>query len=218
MRYPGPAPLAEGVAAGIAALAWSALRARGAFHIVLPGGRSPEAVFRLLAGLDTDWRRWHCWFGDERCVPRDDPRRNDLAARRLWLDRVPIPPGQVHPIPAERGPVAAARAYGQAVSAVDLFDLVWLGLGEDGHTASLFPGHPWGAGPDAPDALPVFGAPKPPPERVSLSARRLSRSRAVWFLAAGGGKEEALRRWRAGDAIPAAAITAREDLAVLYAL
>lgn len=215
--FPAEASLAESAAAGIAAHAWHTLRERGGFHIVLAGGRSPGEVYRRLAGLDTDWSRWHCWFGDERCVPRHDPRRNDRIARQLWLDQVPIPAAQVHPIPVERGPEDGARAYAGMLKGVGSFDLVLLGLGEDGHTASLFPGHPWGLAPDAADVLAVTGAPKPPPERVSLSARRLSRSRVVWFLVTGGGKQDALRRWRAGEDIPAASISAEEDLAVLFA-
>ena len=109
-------------------------------------------------------------------------------------------------IPAELGAERAAAAYAAELRGVGDFDFVLLGLGEDGHTASLFPGHDWGDAPDAPDVLAVHGAPKPPPERVSLSAARFGRAREVWFLVAGADKRAALARWRAGDAIPAGAI------------
>ncbi len=90
-----------------------------------------------------------------------------------------------------------------------------LGLGEDGHTASLFPMHDWGAAPDSPDVLAVFDAPKPPPQRVSLSAARLSRAREVLFLVAGESKRDAVKRWRAGEQLPAAAIQPAAGVDVL---
>jgi 6-phosphogluconolactonase len=86
------------------------------------------------------------------------------------------------------------------------FDLVLLGLGQDGHTASLFPDHSWGNAPDSPDAIAVFDAPKPPPQRISLSAQRLSQSRSVLFLICGADKRDALNLWRLGAMIPATAI------------
>ncbi len=185
-----------------------AVRARGRFDIVLAGGGTPRGVYEQLRTAGADWAHWHVWFGDERCLPPDHPERNSRMAREAWLDHVSIPPAQVHDMPAEQGPEAAARHYGEALASAGVgdFDLVLLGLGEDGHTASLFPGQDWGTASDAPAALPVFGAPKPPPERVSLSAWRLGRSRAVLFLVAGEGKREALGRWRAGEDIPARAV------------
>ncbi|HID48483.1 MAG TPA: 6-phosphogluconolactonase, partial [Chromatiales bacterium] len=179
------------------------LRRRGRFRIVLSGGTTPRTIYRSLREGETDWTGWHVYFGDERCLPAGDPGRNDHMAREAWLDHVPVPGAQIHSIPAERGSEAGARAYGELLDAVDVFDLVLLGLGEDGHTASLFPGHPPGAEPEAPAVLAVHDAPKPPPERISLSARRLSASRRVWFLVSGAGKADALAAWQRGDDIPA---------------
>ncbi len=96
-----------------------------------------------------------------------------------------------------------------------MFDLTLLGLGEDGHTASLFPGREWGTEPDSPDALAVLDAPKPPAQRVSLSAARLSRSRQVIFLVSGESKRDALARWRASENIPARAIAPEKGVDVL---
>ena len=110
---------------------------------------------------------------------------------------------------------AAALAYAETLRNVGEFDLVLLGLGDDGHTASLFPNHDWGIAPDAPAVLAVFNAPKPPPERVSLSAARLSRAREVLFLIAGESKREAVQRWRAGEDISARAIRPRAGVDVL---
>jgi 6-phosphogluconolactonase len=194
------------VAARTVTAAEHAIRQRGRFVIVLAGGNTPRGVYALLRDAPTDWSRWHVYFGDERCTPRDDPARNSVMAAQAWLDHVAIPLAQVHPIPAEAGPARAAARYAATLDGVPEFDLVLLGLGEDGHTASLFPGHAWGSGTDSARAMPVVDAPKPPPERVTISARRLSSAREVMFMVEGEGKREAVTRWRAGDAIPASAI------------
>jgi 6-phosphogluconolactonase len=186
---------------------------RGSFLIVLAGGRTPLDVYRRLRAAGTDWPRWHVYFGDERCVPADDAERNSRQAREAWLDHVPIPADHVHAIPAELGAEPAAAAYTEILRDVGEFDLVLLGIGEDGHTASLFPRHAWNI--SGGDVLAVLDAPKPPPERVSLSAARLSRAREVLFLVTGESKREAVARWRAGDDLPAAAIQPAAGVDVL---
>lgn len=187
----------------IACCAREALAERGVFHLVLAGGTTPEALYRRLAELATDWSAWQLYFGDERCLQKADPARNDRMVRTAWLDHVALTAAQIHAIPAELGADAAARRYGGTLADVPEFDLVLLGLGEDGHTASLFPGHVW---PEGLDAIPVSDAPKPPAERVSLSPGRLSRARRVFFLVAGAGKRAALKQWRTGARLPAACI------------
>ncbi len=209
VRWHAPASAAALAAAATGRtleLARQAIEARGSFTIVLAGGDTPRATYELLRHAEARWSNWHVYFGDERCVPRTDPRRNSQMAQEAWLAHVPIARLQVHEIPAELGPVEGARRYAALVAGVGSFDLVLLGLGEDGHTASLFPGHDTNLACDAPDAVAVFAAPKPPPLRVSLSARRLSRAEHVFFLVAGTDKSVALQRWRAGEDIPAALI------------
>ena len=201
--------------ARVRAAADSAIRARGVFRIVLAGGNTPRAIYDMLRKAITDWSKWQVYFGDERCLPAGDPQRNSRMARDTLLDQVPLPRSNIHAIPAESGPLEGAAQYAQTLRAVGEFDLVLLGLGEDGHTASLFPDHDWGTSPDAPDAIAVFDAPKPPPERVSLSAARLSRARCVLFLVDGEAKREAIARWRAGDRIPASAIAPASGVDVL---
>lgn len=191
----------------IAERAQAAIAARGEFAIVLAGGQTPHGIYAQLANLDTDWHRWSIYFGDERCVPVGHAERNDGQARQSWLDRVPIPPDRIHPMPAELGPVAGAAQYAQTLAGVGEFDLVLLGIGEDGHIASLFPGDDDALRATA-DTVAVLNSPKPPPQRVSLSAPRLARSRAVLFVVAGAGKRAALLDWHHGAAIPAAAIAA----------
>lgn len=192
-----------------------ALARRARFDIVLAGGNTPRALYGSLRAFDTDWRAWHVWYGDERCVPANDPQRNSRMADDAWLRHIPIPATNVHAIPGELGAEVAARQYAIALATLPMFDLVLLGLGEDGHTASLFPGHPWGQAPDAPAALVVHAAPKPPPDRVSLSAHRLGLARKVLFLVEGAGKRAAVAAWQRGDTIPAAAIAPESGVDVL---
>ena len=192
-----------------------AIQQRGMFLIVLAGGDTPRSIYRSMRDVDTDWSCWHVYFGDERCLPASDDERNSRMAADAWLDHVSIPHDQIHPLPVELGAELAARAYAKTLHNVGDFDLVLLGLGEDGHTASLFPGHDWGVAADAPDVLAVFDAPKAPPQRVSLSARRLSRARAVLFLVAGEIKRNAVAQWRKGADIPAGAIRPERGVDVL---
>jgi 6-phosphogluconolactonase len=204
--YPDIPTLEAAARDAVAAAAQSAIAARGSFRIVLAGGTTPRAVYSLLCDLSTDWRAWHVYFGDERVLPADHAERNSRMAQEVWLRHVLIPAQQVHAIPTERGLASAVRAYQELMAQTEAFDLVVLGLGEDGHTASLFPGDYWGESEAAPDVLAVRGAPKPPPERVSLSAHRLSHARQVMFLVTGTGKRDSVARWRKGERIPAAAI------------
>ncbi len=182
-----------------------ALAARGVFHVVLAGGDTPRRVYEALATERHDWGRWQIWFGDERRLPPEHAERNSQMAWRSLLGRVAIPGTNIHVMPAELGAAKAAEGYAVNIRDVGFFDLVLLGLGEDGHTASLFPGRDWGDEFDT-EVIAVFDAPKPPAERISLSASRLSRSRHVLFLVSGAGKRAALSAWRAGAPIPAAAI------------
>lgn len=219
-------PVADSAVLQQAAYRWildasvRAIAARGRFAIVLAGGNTPRGAYAMLrdAGADgtpADWSRWQIWFGDERCALPDDPDRNSMMARTAWLDHVAIPQDRVHAILSELGADVAARSYADLLRDAGDFDLVLLGLGEDGHTASLFPGHDLGAVPSAPDAIAVFDAPKPPPQRVSLSASRLRRAREVLFLVEGESKRDAVTRWRDGEGIPARAIRPEHGVDVL---
>jgi len=183
-----------------------AILRRGRFLIVLAGGQTPRGVYRRLGAARENWGKWEIFFSDERCLPADDVGRNSKMATDEWLGRVSMASTRIHAISGELGARAAARAYGRVLKGVGDFDLVLLGLGADGHTASLFPGLDPAAGPDAPDTLAVLDAPVPPPQRVSLSAYRLSRAREVLFLVEGEIKRAALARWRSGEALPATAI------------
>ncbi len=199
----------------IYAAAAQAIHERGQFQLVLAGGNTPRGIYRALGAAQTDWSAWHIYFGDERCLPATDADRNSRMAAEVWLDYVPIPPSQVHWIPGELGALQAAGVYAEILRTVGDFDLVLLGLGEDGHTASLFPGQEWGTGPGSPDTLAVFDAPKPPPQRVSMSATRLGRARQALFLVNGKAKHRAVAEWRSGKDVPARAIMPAAGVDVL---
>jgi len=182
------------------------IKQRGEFHFVLSGGDTPRRIYHQLRFIHTDWSAWHIYFSDERCLLPGDKNLNSRMAGLAWLDHVPIPKNQLFVIPVELGASCAAYEYARTLRSIGIFDLTFLGLGEDGHTASLFPGHEWGNVPGSPDTLAVLTAPKAPQHRVSMSAVRLSRSRQVMFLVSGKSKHMVVAKWRKGDNIPARAI------------
>jgi len=188
--FPDTAVLAGQAAALILDAARAAISARGVFHLVLAGGNTPKDAYERLREVGANWVKWQIYFGDERCLPRGDPERNDTMARRAWLDHIRIPPVNIHPIPAEHGAEKGAQRYAEIMRRAPEFDLVLLGLGEDGHTASLFPGRKEGLGTNDAEAIAVLAAPKPPPERVSLSAARLSRAQRVLYMVGGESKRD----------------------------
>lgn len=194
--------LSDVVVTKLSHCASEAISERGAFSIVLAGGNTPQALYREFSEIATDWRSWFVYFGDERCLPAGADDRNDTMAQRCWLDHVPIPRQQIFSMPAELGADVGAAAYTNLLAGVSKFDVVLLGLGEDGHTASLFPGLPQL---DA-SAFAVHAAPKLPHERISMSAARLSDARDIWFLVSGESKRNALQQLQSGAAIPAATI------------
>lgn len=202
---PDAAAVAQRAARLIGEAADQSIARRGRFSLVLAGGGTPEAAYRLLATTAQQWHAWQIWFGDERCLPPDHPERNSHMATQAWLSRVAIPAAQIHPIPAELGAQQGAERYAAELAGQAPFDLVLLGIGEDGHTASLFPGRPLET---VCATLAVEDAPKPPPARVSLSLRALSRCRQMLVLATGQGKQQAVGRWRAGEALPIGAVSA----------
>lgn len=190
-----------------------AIVARGRFRIVLAGGRTPERTYCLLSESASAWHCWQIYFGDERCRPADDPQRNSLMASRAWLNRVAISPDNIHMIPAELGPQKAAQFYEPLVRQALPFDLVLLGLGSDGHTASLFPNRP-----DQEESLvqAVSHAPKAPLERVTLSAAALSQSQEILVLVSGMEKRKALGAWQRGERLPISTLQPMGDMTVIY--
>lgn len=190
----------------------AAIAARSVFRLVLAGGRTPRGVYTRLAQFSLDWQKWHIYFSDERCLPLGNPQRNDLMAHTAWLNRIAIPAANIHSIRAELGAERGAKRYSELLAPVLQFDFVLLGIGEDGHTASLFPGHDLGDAKLSAAVLPVHDAPQPFPERVSLSVRRLNQARQAMFLVAGEEKRAAVSAWWSGAEIPAAHIAVPQTL------
>ena len=216
--------LSEAAAALTADWLRGAIRARGGASLALAGGSTPRSTYERLAGAagrEIPWDAVDIWFGDERVVPPEHRDSNYVMARRALLDHVPLDPTRVHRIRGELPAADAADDYERALRlafpaavrdpALPLLDIVHLGVGEDGHTASLFPGDAalevadrWAAAATAPPTSPVR-------HRVTLTFPALLRSRAVCFLCAGAGKAEVLRRiLEDGEELPAGQVHGRE--------
>ena len=173
-----------------------AVATRGACHVALAGGSTPEGLYRRLAqpgyAERVPWEQVHIWFGDERGVPPDHADSNYRMARQALLDHVPLPPAQVHRMAGEDDPATAAAAYAEqlrselpAADGIPVLDLVLLGLGPDGHIASLFPDT---AALTATEPAVANWVPKLETWRLTLTYPVLNAARRVWLLAAGSGK------------------------------
>ncbi len=141
IRLESAAAVAQETARRISAAARRAIAARGRFDCVLAGGRTPLVAYAQLIEQPEDWSRWHLFLGDERCLAPDDAQRNSHAITLALTDRIPIPIANLHWIPAELGAEQAATRYDELIRPLLPVDFILLGMGEDGHTASLFPGH-----------------------------------------------------------------------------
>jgi 6-phosphogluconolactonase len=205
--------LSREAARRMTALVAAALAERGRCTVALAGGRTPERLYQLISGeyrLAAPWQQVEWFWGDERCVPPDDAGSNFRMAREALLAPLHVAPDMAHRIRGEQAPDAAAAGYDALLRdrlTAGRFDLVLLGGGADGHTASLFPGSAaleererWAVAVEAPPTLPVR-------HRVTLTCPVLDRAGTVFMLASGAGKREAVGRALAGDrAIPAARV------------
>jgi 6-phosphogluconolactonase len=171
---------------------------RAGGSVVLTGGSTPRQAYEVAAELQPDWSRVELWWGDERCVPPHDDRSNYRMAKEALLDRLEQQPGSVHRIHGELGRDAGADEYAAELATVGSFDLVLLGLGPDGHIASLFPGFPTLDVTDR-DVLGSEAGHEPFVDRVSLTLPRLCATRELLFLVAGDDKSDAVSRAFAGE-------------------
>lgn len=211
--------LAEAVAARLLNRLADAQAHRGEASIVLTGGRIAAKVYQNILGSPirtvVDWSKVDFWWGDERFLPAGDPERNETQAREAFLDHLPVAPERVHPMAAADAvatPEEAAALYREELAkaaggeGVPAFDLLLLGIGEDGHVASLFPGNP--ALEAEGSAVGVRNSPKPPPERVSLTMSTINAATAAWIIASGEGKAEAVDEALSKDELPAGRVHA----------
>jgi 6-phosphogluconolactonase len=211
-----PQAVADEVASWVTDVAQRAAADHGSFSIALAGGSTPRLLYDTLAGPAwrdrVDWSAWHVYFGDERACPADDPSSNYHLADTTLLGRVPIDPNRVHRMPAEREDLDAAAAEYSALLASSLpagtngtprIDVVLLGLGENGHTASLFPGTP---ALDVTDRWATRGlADYVPYSRMTLTFPAINAAAAVGFMVTGAAKAPALAATARGD-VPASRI------------
>lgn len=185
-------------------------------RVALTGGTIAIDAYERLDADAADWAAVQWWFGDERYVPEGHEERNDRQARDAFLDRLDVPSAQVHSMPAHGcSDSLAAAADGYAATLPDEpFDVVLLGVGPDGHVASLFPGFEQVHEKER-RCVEVFGSPKPPPERTSLTLPALNHAHAVWFIVSGDGKADAVARALAEegslDETPARGVTGLDE-------
>lgn len=217
----GRQPLADASAARLVVALVDAQSDRGVAHVSLTGGSMGSEIVTSLCRVPArdavDWANVHVWWGDERWLPAGDPERNDTQNDAAGLTTLGLDPAHVHRV---AGPDTSASAEESAESYAaalhehgsGLFDVMVLGVGPDGHVASLFPHHPAAGTTDA-AAVAVHDSPKPPPDRVSLTRECLERSREVWFLVSGSDKADAVRRGVTGapfETTPAAHVRGRD--------
>lgn len=203
----GPGELAEAAAAWTAERIQKAVAGRGACYLALSGGETPRGCYQRLAQPpyqeQVPWGKVFVYWSDERQVPLDDPQSNYAMAKAALLDHVSIPSEQIFPLVGD--PMPALAKVPTDPQGRPRFDIIHLGMGEDGHTASLFPGHP--ALKYETPVVAVLNSPKPPPERLTLSLPVLNAARAVLFMVQGAAKREALARvLRRDPALPASLV------------
>lgn len=187
--YPTPELAAQAAADFMAGLIKQSLQQNNICHVALPGGNTPAKCFEYLSQHDINWQQVHWYLGDERCLPIGHAERNDTMIRQhLWL-KIQASARTIHTIPAELGADIATEHYATVMNGITL-DIALLGMGEDGHTASLFPGN--SALQNTGSVVAVFNAPKPPVERVSLGITTLQRARHRMVLTTGAGKKQAI--------------------------
>jgi 6-phosphogluconolactonase len=220
--------LSRSAAARFLTLLVDAQAARGHAHAVLTGGSNGTALLAEVATSGArdavDWNQVDLWWGDERFLPSGDPDRNETQARQVLLDELSMHPTRVHPMPPSDGEFgddvdAAAAGYAAelaesaeatgsvspVLAGIPAFDVLMLGVGPDGHVASLFPGHP-GFAVTTGTVIAVRESPKPPPVRISLTLPALQTARETWLLAGGEGKADAVSRALGGEDLPAASV------------
>lgn len=207
------------------AAAEKALAEKGSFHFAISGGSSPLQAFKLLASSPMPWKETHVWQVDERFVPESDPLNNFAAAKEAFLSKVPLPPENVHRMKTELpSPQAAAEAYSKELESffggAPRFDLLQLGMGDDGHFASLFPRSPLlDSRSEFALAAPAPTSAKPEVPRVTLSLRALNAAEEAFFILQGPRKRSLLesffgapRRPEALRETPASAAAPRKRL------
>jgi 6-phosphogluconolactonase len=200
--------LVNALAERILVIAKESIRSKGSFSIVLAGGDSAKKLYKKFKDLNSDWNRWVVYFGDERCSPVGSCYRNDKTIMDLWLDSSSIPKCNIFPIKSELETLEACLDYENILKKVDTFDVVLLSVGEDGHTASLFPKHKYAKNTNV---VLELDSPKLPLKRISMSYSRLNNSNYVFKMVMGKSKRKMVDLWMKEEVLPISLINGSSE-------
>ncbi len=197
-------------------IANSSIKNKGSFEIVLTGGETPRSIYRQLALINKNWENWNFWISDERF---ENNIKNNLNSAMIFdelFSKITLDQNQIHFIDTNLTFFDAIDKYKNELKKVFLFDLVILGIGEDGHTASLFPDNFIGDDKKSDDVIAVMNSPKPPANRISISANKLSNNQNLFFLVNGEKKYNIIYRFLNNDTIPCNKIKSKNDISIFY--
>ncbi|MCW7493165.1 6-phosphogluconolactonase [Leptospira sp. 2 VSF19] len=183
-------------------------------HILLSGGNTPLPIYRKFADLNVPWTKVNFWLADERSYPKGHSDRNETMVKEALGSSI-LKLSKFHSFSSDN-PGEMFKEYETHIMDVSVFHLAILGIGEDGHTASLFPGNDLGESESAPNAIPVFNSTKPPSSRVSLSIKRINQSDHILFLVSGDSKQRIVDRVLKGDDLPATKVKGLKTTEILY--
>jgi 6-phosphogluconolactonase len=191
--------LSKQLAGDILSVARKSIKSNGSFKIVLTGGSSIISTYKILSDSRSDWNKWHVYLSDERCLPVKDEDRNNNMINQIWLNNSSIPKNNINFIHAELGVDNGALHYEKILSNISDFDLVLLSMGDDGHSASLFPDRLYD---ENKSVVTECDSPKYPKNRISISYSRLNRSKKIFKIISGSSKQKAVESWLNGKILP----------------
>jgi 6-phosphogluconolactonase len=191
--------LSKELAREILDIAKISIKLKGSFTIVLAGGSSPIDLYKILSQSESNWSKWYIYIGDERCLPLGDKDRNNQIIDEIWLNNSSIPISNINFIRSELGAMEGMLHYERTIENINYFDVVLLSIGEDGHTASLFPGHAYE---ESQNVVIEQNSPKYPKDRISMSYLRLNKSKNVFKIILGKSKKRAVKLWLQGVILP----------------
>ncbi|MGV3665387.1 MAG: 6-phosphogluconolactonase [Leptospira bouyouniensis] len=192
------------------------IHSQSEIHIILSGGNTPLPIYRRLSTLELPWQQMHFWLADERCVSKTDSFRSEQEIKKALGDSI-LSRAFFHSLP-EGDPDFVANYFEEQIKNISNFTISFLGIGEDGHIASLFPNFEIGENDFSPNVLSVYHSPKPPANRVSLSLNCLNRSEHVVFLVNGSNKMKIVDQVMSGEELPATKVKGRKSSQIFFCM